>query len=369
MLKNLHGGKKSTLTQDQLNPILVDHARYAAGKGGKRAVLTHCDLSGLNLIRRNLAEADFSGAALVGTLLAGANLERASLYCADLRDANLLNARLIRADMRGASFRGAKLANAVLDGADLRAAMMMVMGDAGVSVIDRGGDKSPIGVDFSGASLKRVSFGSAKLDGANFDGAILTGANFRGAKMDKVSFRGAVLSGVNLDELNVPPEALEGCVTDVTPATMEKLPELKARIEAHGQWIVTGGKVGAPANLDGEDLRPLKDLITGRPLAGLSAKNAIAVGIDFSGCQLQASHFEGADLRDTNFTAADLRGASLHNAKLRHARFAEANLCGLPLSNGGSKPPDLSGCEGTDDQFAGAQFDATAIALGLKLAA
>jgi uncharacterized protein YjbI with pentapeptide repeats len=236
-------------------------------------------------------------------------------------------------------------------------------------MIDRGGDESSIGVDFSGASLKRVSFGNAKLDGANFEGALLQGAIFRGAKLVNVSFKGAVLAGVNIEELGASREALEGCVLDISPAAHEKVPVLKARIEAHGQWIVSDGKTGAPANLDSEDLRPLKALITGRPLAGLSAKNAIAVGVDFSGCQLQASHFEGADLRDANFTAADLRGASFRGSKLGHAKFAQANLCGLPLSGGASKAPDLSNCNATDEQFAHAIFDQPATALGLKSAA
>jgi uncharacterized protein YjbI with pentapeptide repeats len=367
MLKNLYGEKRVAYTQETLAPVLADHARYASGNGGRRAVLRHADLSGLNLVKRNLAEADFSGSSLVGALLGGSNLERASLYCADLRDSNLIRAKLVRADMRGASFRGAKLANAVLDDADLRAAMMMVMG--GMSALDRGGDKPSVGVDFSGASLKRVSFGNVKLDGANFEGALLQGASFRGAKLVNVSFKGAVLTGVHIEELGAAPAALEGCVLDVSPAALERVPLLRARIETHGEWILSDGKSGEPANLDGEDLRPLKALITGRPLAGLSAKNCVAVGVDFSGCQLQASHFDGADVRDANFTAADLRGASFRGSKLGHAKFAQANLCGLPLSGGASKAPDLSDCHATDEQFAQAIFDRPATALGLKSAA
>jgi uncharacterized protein YjbI with pentapeptide repeats len=376
MLKNLHGEKKTGFTQADLTPILVDHGRYAVSKGGRRAVLTHADLSGLNLAGRNLAEADFSGASLVGASLGRTNLERASLYCADLRDSDLQQARLIRADMRGACFRGAKLAHAVLDGADLRAAMMMVMGgDDSVSLIDRGtlrgeGQKSqgPIGVDFSNASLKRASFGSARLDGANFEGAVLTGANFRGAKLSNVSFKGAVLVGVNLDDLGVPPESLEGCVLDITPEAKARAGELRSRLEGHMRWIVSNGAEGKPANVDGEDLRPLKGEITGRPLAGLSARNALAIGVDFSGCQLQAAHFDGADLRDANFTGADLRGAVLAGTRLAHANFADANLCGLPLNGGSSKQPDFNGAEATSGQFRAAKFDGDPGALGLPTA-
>ena len=46
----------------------------------------------------------------------------------------------------------------------------------------------------------------------------------------------------------------------------------------------------------------------GRTLAGLSARNVTGIGLDFSGCQLQAAKFDGADLRDADFSNADLRG-------------------------------------------------------------
>lgn len=376
MMKSLYGEKHRAITQAELGPILANHQRYAMCNGGKRAVLAHVDLSGLNLAERNLTEADFSGAVMIGATLYSANLERASLYCTDLRDSNLQSAKLIRADMRGASLRGAKLAYAMLDGADLRAAMMMFVGDGDVS-INRGSEEGgggkqksgPVGVDFSNSSLKNVSFGSAKLDGAKFDGAILQGANFRGAKMENVSFKGAVLTGVNLDDLSVPPEALAGCVMDVSAAAIAKVPELRARIEAHGHWIITNGAEGRPAVLDGEDLRPLKAQLTGRPLGGLSARNCIAVGIDFSGCQLQAANFEGADLRDANFTSADLRGITLRSTKLAHAVFDQANLCGLPFPGDRKKQPDLSGSDAGEDQFAAAMLDATLGAIGVCLIA
>lgn len=353
MLKNLYGEKRiSVYTQVELAPVLAEHGRYAAGRGGRRLVLCHCDLAGLDFANRNLSEADFSGASLVGARFYGSNLERASLYCADLRDCNLQAVNLLRADLRGASFRGAKLCHAILDGADLRAAMMMVMGDQDVSMIDRRAEGAMDGVDFSNASLKRTAFGNARLDGANFEGALLQGATFRGAKLTNASFRGAVLSGVRLEELQVPPEALEGCVLDVTPGALARAPVLKARIDAHAQWILSNGKDGRPANLDGEDLRPIRHLLAGRALAGLSARNAIAVGVDFSGCQMQASWFDGADLRDCDFSGTDLRGVSLKDTRLAHARFDKADLSPLPLSGGNSKAVDLTGALVTEGQFA-----------------
>jgi len=360
MLKNLYGEKRAALTQSELNTILAAHERYVVYQGGMRAQLAHKNLNGLNLANRNLTEADFSGASLVGANLSGSNLERASLYCADLRDCNLQSAKMARADLRGASFNGAKLMHAMLDNADLRAAMMMYVGSDGVSVVDnerRAGHAVPLGVDFSNCSLKGVSFGNAKLDGANFSGAILQGANFKGARLTNASFKNAVLTGVNLKDLGVPAEALEGCIRDVTPEAAARFDELKAKLDAHQSWITSGGAQGAPANLDGEDLRPLHQLLVGRPLTGLSARRANGVGLDFSGSHIQAAKLDGADLRDANFSNADLRGTSLRGARLSHARFDKANLCSLPLANGAMLAPNFEETDVSEEQFFGAIRD------------
>jgi uncharacterized protein YjbI with pentapeptide repeats len=369
MLKNLHGEKRNSRTQEELNAILAAHERYATARGGARAQLAHAALDGLNLGTRNLCEADFAGASLVGANLAQANLERASFYCADLRDSDLTGAKLVRADLRGASFKGARLARAVMDNADLRAAMMMYVGVDGIQVLDRERTHkgTTAGVDFSNCSMKGVSFGNAKLDGADFTGAILQGANFKGAKLTNASFKSAVLTGVNLKDLIVPPDALDGAVADVTPQAAAKFDRLKARLDAHQEWIASGGAAGAHANFDGEDLRPLHKLLVGRPLSGISARGAICVGLDFSGSQLQAAKFDRADLRDADFSNADLRGASLRATKLGHARFDRANLGRLPLNNGGALAPDFAEAEGTsEEQFYTAILEDKLTELGLS---
>jgi uncharacterized protein YjbI with pentapeptide repeats len=368
MLKNLYGEKRVTRTQQELNALLLSHERYVSYRGGARAQLAHSDLDGLVMANRNLTEADFSGSSLVGASLYGSNLERASLYCADLRECDLQCAKLTRADLRGASFKGARLGFAVLDNADLRAAMMMYVSADGVQVLDRekGGRTGAAGVDFSNCSMKGVSFGNAKLDGADFTGAILHGANFKNAKLTNATFKNCVLTGVNLNDLGVPPESLVGCVADVTPAAAAKFDHLKARLDAHQQWISSAGAAGGPANFDGEDLRPLRKLLVGRPLTGLSARGAVCVGLDFSGSQLQAVKFDGADLRDVNFSNADMRGASLRNCKLAHAQFEGSNLGHLPLTSGAALAPDLLGADGTEEQFYKAMLDGTISSLGWK---
>ena len=374
MLTDLHGQKRPKMAQTELNRLLMAYERHLTGRGGARTHFKMADLSGLNLANRILNEIDLSGASLVGASLHGSSLMRASLYCADLRDCDLRNAKMQGADLRGASFRGARLAFAVLDNADLRAAAMMHVQPEGISISGRsGGNKGESGarqngqhsVDFSNCSLKQVSFGNAKLDDVNFTGALLNGANFRGAHMTNVTLRGAVLTGVDIEELHLPAEAFAGCVIDSTSETIAKAPALRDKLEAHQMWIASDGTRGAPAIFDGEDLRPLKKDFAGRQLAGFSARNAIAIGVDFSGCRLQGAKFEGADLRDADFSRADLCGASFNAAKLAHCQFAKAHLGNLVLVSGEVLPPSLSGAEAVPQQFRDAILDDTLTAVGL----
>ncbi|HSM95180.1 MAG TPA: pentapeptide repeat-containing protein, partial [Rhizomicrobium sp.] len=127
----------------------------------------------------------------------------------------------------------------------------------------------------------------------------------------------------------------------------------------------SGGTQGNHCVLDGEDIRLLQKLVVGRPLTGLSARNTISIGLNFSGCQLQGARFDGADLRDANFTGADLRGASLRGARLTHACFDKADLRGLALTTGQLRVTDLTDAIGREDQFATALLDDKAATLAL----
>jgi uncharacterized protein YjbI with pentapeptide repeats len=348
MLQDPYGKKSAQLSQEELNKKLSAHERYLSHQGGMRAQLAHARLDGLNLANRNLEEIDLTGASLVGASLYGSNLHRVSLYCADLRDCDLRHAKLTRADLRGSSFRGAKLAYSNLDNADLRSGTMMYAGELS-QIIDRSAGANQ-GVDFSNCSMKGVSFGNAKLDGVNFTGALLHGARFKAAALTNAVFKGAVLIGVNLEELKVPPEALAGAVQDVTPEALAKAEELKALLASHERWIAGGVGEGRPAIMDEADLRPFKTW-AGRRLSGITMRRAVAIEMDFSGCQLQAAKLDGADLRGVNFTQADLRGASLRGAKLAHAIFKDTKRGSLKMSDGSLLAADLTDAEFAEEQL------------------
>ena len=361
-------GSKATgraqLAPAELTQKLADHERFVTGRGGCRAVFKGADLSGAVLANRRLDEADFTGANLRGANLHGSNLTRASLFCADLTGCSLRNAKLGQADLRGACFRGADLSYAVLDHADLRKAKMMLVGGGDVALIDhqRGG----LGVvDFSYCSLRGTSFGKAKLDGVVFNGALLIGTSFRGAEITAASFVGAVLMGVALEGLKLPPESFADCVYDVADAAKSAAGGLKEKLMLHQQFVLSDGRDGTVALLDGLDLRPLAGQFAGRDLAGLSARGVVAIGLDFSASRLQGAKFDGADLRGADFSGADLSGTSFHGAKLVHARFTGAKLGRLPLRDGEVLAPNFYGADASPGQFADAQVEGTLGAMGL----
>lgn len=371
--RNLLSTGRAGKTQPELNAILLAHERHLLHKtGGAAAQLSAMDLSRLNFSQRNLSGVDLSGATLKHAVLARATLERANLYCADLRVADLRHANLSFADMRGTSLRGANLSCAILDNADLRAATMSRPGAEAVHIADNRGANgvpswsAPGNVDFSNCSMKRASLNGANLKGANFTGAMLQGADFKGARLADVTFKDAVLTGVNLAELNVPPEALAGAVTEPSAQSVARAIDLKSMIDFHQLWIRTGGREGSPAVFDGEDLRPLQSYLAGRHLTGLSARNAVAIGVNFAGCQLQGARFDGADLRDADFSDADLRAASFRGARLTHARFSKADLRPLILTDGRKRQVDLWDALALADQFEGAQLDRSLNELGLR---
>lgn len=102
------------MKQGELDLILIDHAKFLRGEGGKKA-----NLLGANLHRADLYEANLRGADLSGANLREANLRGANLLGANLYEANLYEANLSGANLLGANLYGTNLYEADLSGADL----------------------------------------------------------------------------------------------------------------------------------------------------------------------------------------------------------------------------------------------------------
>ena len=128
-----------------------------------------CDLSGVDLRRRNLAGADLSGANLEEAILHRADLREARLTGANLRNANLNKADLTFADLQGANLFGA----------------MMFEADASRA-------------NFSGSDLRFALMGSIRLILARLDGAVLETTDLEAAQANDARFAGATMTNVNL---------------------------------------------------------------------------------------------------------------------------------------------------------------------------
>jgi uncharacterized protein YjbI with pentapeptide repeats len=339
-----------------LADILDAHALFAGGRGGARAKLVSCDLSGTDLVNRNLSDAKLSGSTLYGASLRFANLERADLYCADLRNIDARYANFAHADMRGVAMNGSNFAHAKLDHVDFRPGRMARAGLWGIEeIIDRNGSAS--GVDFSFCSLRGATLENAKLDGANFTGALIHATKFKGARLANASFEGAIFTDVDMGEFHLPSSVLKTCVLPASPEALAKAPHLLARLEAHHRHVESNMLSGWCENFDGEDLRPLGARIGKFKLTAISARRAIAAGVDFSCTELQGADFEGADLRGARFEGADLRGANFSGATLHHAKLTGADMRALQFRSGERRACAFTGTEFTPEQLAEAIRD------------
>lgn len=345
--------------QRQIDRAVALHERFLRGAaGGQRAFLRYVEAPGVDCQRRLLNDADLTGANLEGASFAGAHFERAALFCVNLEGCDLRAANLRRADLRGARMAGAVLSGAVMDEADMRAAYIAYpSGDSGLHVFRHGAagglGGGGFGADFTDCAMRGVRLCAANLKGANFTGAVLEQADLAGAKLTDAVFKDTVLEGVELDRLELTPKQLSGCVLAPDPTALERADSIRDLLRRAEAWVSSGGRVGAPAAIDGQDLRPLQGAFRGRTLTALSARRVRAIHLDFSGSSLQGAMFDGADLRGALFDGCDLRGASFRGAKLAHARFAGADLRPLALPNGRAHPVNLDGAVTTRADFSG----------------
>lgn len=356
--------KHVKLDAHRFEEIVRAHEAFASGRpGGARALPRFVIAKGMRCDKRLLRDVDFTGSDLTGTTFVGTDLRRAALYCAVMTKCDLRGAHLERADLRGATFAGAKLAGACLDEADMRAAILCVT-DAARGLrrvgagVELGGarldganleDAVAFNVDFTNCSLRSAKLRNANLKNANFTNANLDGVDFKGARIAGVTFAGAILTNVDVEALFLSPAQKVGCVFDPGPEAWARADEIRHMLDGAETWIRTNGSQGGRARLDGLDLRPIGQELRSRMLGGLSARNVVAVGVDFSGAHLQGAVFDGADLRGASFRGADLRGASFLDARLSHAVLQDANISPLPAPNGGSRPTrfDRATLEGT----------------------
>ncbi len=346
------------LTQAQVDEAVRLHEQYQSGRfGGRRALLSYCDLSKLNLANRDLRDVDFTGAWLVETDMRKAKLDNSVFYAANLTGAKLTQASLVRCDLRGAVVRGADLAGADLFDADLRDGRLYQRATGGEYVdieIEAPGAAELVGASFNNANLSRARLSGAIAQHTDFTDAVMKGcklvrADLRHAMMDGCNLEGADISGADLrgaSMRNVVLTNAQMALTETAGADMtgaltnadagKPLAALGAPLEQliahHETWVRTNGAEGLPLDLSGYDLRKATAVAHGR-LTALRAQGAVFYGLNLEGAWLQAAQMTGADLRTCNMKGADLRGANLTDAKLNNCDLRDCNLGPLAIDD------------------------------------
>src|SRR5579863_2166838 len=96
---------KVRFEQPLLARLQENHKRYVlAQRGGNRAILRQCDLSGLDFRGMDFTDAEMIACNFAGADLRGATFVRANIFTANFDNANLSGADFERADLRGARF-------------------------------------------------------------------------------------------------------------------------------------------------------------------------------------------------------------------------------------------------------------------------
>ena len=342
------------LSQHEADVIALKHELFYKGQAnGVRADFSFCDLTGLNLCGRFLADALFTGARLGHVDFSGANLDRANMFAADMRLANLERASMRRTDLRGVILRGANLDGADLFEADMREGRIAERGQSGELSFFHKVDPGPSEIvaallsntnlekarmsgiiatqaDFTDANMRGCKLVRAKLRDTKMVGAILEGADLTGADMSGANLENAVLvRSVTADALydhqqlaHTLTDAVRGRPTTDLPSPFDQL------VAAHWRWIESSGDEGTQLDISGYDMRSMGSLAH-LDLPGCRGEETIFYGLNMVGAKLQGAQLRGADLRTAVLHKADLRGANLRDAALDQADLRDSNLSPL----------------------------------------
>jgi len=114
--------------------------------------------------------------------------------------------------------------------------------------------------------------------------------------------------------------------------------ELQPTLDAHREWLTSGGARGKRADLTGANL-------TGADLTGANLTGANLYGANLYGADLTRANLTGADLYGANLTRADLTGADLYGADLTRADLTGADLTRADLTRADLAGANLTGAD------------------------
>ncbi len=125
--------------------------------------------------------------------------------------------------------------------------------------------------------------------------------------------------------------------------------EIQALLAAHAEWLESGGRAGARADLPGKSLRPFSFFMADLRRANLRRA-------DLARCEVQWANLREADLEGANLAGADLFQSSLAGARLRGARLGGAGLMSADLLGADLAGADLKGADLKGARLGGADL-------------
>ena len=141
-------------------------------------------------------------------------------------------------------------------------------------------------------------------------------------------------------------------MTDVPPEAVARAGMLAAKLDAHQQCIASDGAKGARAVLDGEDLRPIANLLVGGGhVTGLSACRVLAIGLTSRDVSSRARGSTTPTCANATSPTPISVVPRFRNAKLAHANFENADLDSLRLPDGTDMPADFTGSSATKSRL------------------
>ena len=324
-------------TRTELIDAIKKHQLYVMKQpGGKRLQLRNGNLSRIKMSKISLEDAVLPGANFIQAVIRDVKFDFCDLFGTNFVEADLEGSSFMRADLRGANMARAKLRNANLKGADLRSGVMVIVDAGREKKVKRNTDLANADLqgsmmsganlaesnmsgarladaDLSDANMFAVNLAGADLSGCNLSGAKLKNANLKGAKLKDTLLLGTDLSGANLRNVDLSNVDLSQANTSNSIGSKSGAPlpeDIRILLNAHTEWLTSGGAAGARLDVTGRDLTEL----------------------DFTGFDLSAACFDDCILRGALLVDTILVMASMRNADLARARLSGSIMNGVRMS-------------------------------------
>lgn len=180
------------LSQEEVEQIIAKHEQWIASneEDGKRANFSYCDLSNLELVKRDLAYANFSMSVCYKTNFSGSKFDYVDFTASKCEDANFTNTYCHHTIFTNGYFTNANFSHSSID--------------AAVFI-----DSNCIDVNFKVASCQGTNFTNANCTRANFFTNMTQGINFKNANLTEadisaISFRNITEDGNRIKKIEAP---------------------------------------------------------------------------------------------------------------------------------------------------------------------